>query len=196
MKKLVLSLLIICLCVPFAACQSNDQQSTPTKKPSSVATQPSTPTKPTPTQPAPTISTTPAPTQPAPTTPATPEPTQPAQPTKIELTTENISDYLIFTCKTGTVIKESKPLGNELGKCTISLTTSPKKRGDFDELTLTVVFKTKSEDWSNQQRTIQIPFDGKSENSYNISSRMLDFISSYPGYTCSIESVTGYFIPA
>ena len=127
------------------------------------------------------------------TTPSTAEPTDP-QPKKTALTILNADDYLIFTSKAEDIKITDEPLGNERGTGSVTLSVNPKKRGDFDGVSVSLILKCASDSWGNKKMTIDIPFDGRTEVNTKIYSYITDYVDSSPSFTVEIESITGYFV--
>lgn len=119
---------------------------------------------------------------------------------EIVLTVDNIYDYLTISLDITDV--EKKYLGaensNADGKLTIK--TSPRKRGDFNDVTLQITLNTSSSGWvadskwESREKTLIIPFDGKFEEIFTIRSNVIeDFITTSPRFEITINSVSGTF---
>ena len=136
--------------------------------------------------------TTPAPSAPttAPTEPTTPPITEPQI---IELTVDNVKDYLLFSLKAEDVKVESIGYnGLDKGNGTLVVKSSAKKDVIFNDVKLTVSFVTSSSGWGTlQDREIEIPFDGDTENNFSIYSKIEDYVSKSPRYKIEVTAVTG-----
>lgn len=122
-------------------------------------------------------------------------------PTEIVLTTENIYEFLTISLDVTDV--EKKYLGADCsvaeGKLTVK--TAPRKRGDFDNVTIQVTLNTTSGGWEadgkweTREKSLIIPFDGKFEDVFKIRSNVTeDFITTSPRFEIIINSVSGTFI--
>lgn len=121
------------------------------------------------------------------------------EPTEIVLTVENIAEYLTINRDVHDIVDTSNSAGEQReGK--ITMTTSPKKRGDFNNVVLQVKMVTSSAGWKNlcdwDPVELVIPFDGKCEQTFKIWG--WEFHSSYmsnsPSITLEIVSVSGTFV--
>lgn len=119
------------------------------------------------------------------------------EPTEIVLTVENIAEYLtissdVHDCST----KNVGGVWQGDGKLTIK--TSPKKRGDFNNVVITVAEDRAGKGWEDYaaERTLEIPFDGKFEQTFEIWGYVFDgsFISDSPYIGLEIVSVSGTFV--
>ena len=125
-------------------------------------------------------------------------PVQPATtqttPTEVPLSTENITEYLIFTTKTEDVKVESVGYKNlEKGEGKLIVKTSPKKNVEFSDVTLTVSLVTSpSYGWGTlNNRQIEIPFNGTTENTFSIFSKIEEYVSDSPTFKVEVTAVTG-----
>ena len=120
--------------------------------------------------------------------------------TEVALTSENIYEYLTISSDITDV--EKKYLGadcsNADGKITIK--TSPRKRGDFNNVTIQITLSTTSagwiadSKWDSREKSLIIPFDGKYEEIFTIRSNVTeDFITTTPRFEIIINSVSGTF---
>ena len=66
---------------------------------------------------------------------------------KIELTPENIYDYLTISLNVSDVEKEYLGVENSVAEGKITIKTSPRKRGDFNDVIITGTLKTSSAGW-------------------------------------------------
>lgn len=119
------------------------------------------------------------------------------KPTETVLTVKNIAEYLtissnVHDCETENV----GGVWHGDGKLTIK--TSPKKRGDFSNVVIKVAEDRTGKGWEDYatERTLEIPFDGKFEETFNISGYVFrgNFISDSPVVKLTIVSVSGKFI--
>ena len=114
---------------------------------------------------------------------------------KVQLTKENLSDYLILSHKTEGFTEVDPVLNGEQYAGNLNLKTSPKKQGNFEDVTLTLKFTTGATGWKTQNMTVDVPLDGKADVTKTITSQRLQSVYKVPTFTIYIDSVTGYFIP-
>lgn len=119
------------------------------------------------------------------------------QPTEIALTTANIEEYLTITYDVHDVTKKNTGgVWSADGKLTIK--TSPKKRGDFNNVVITVIDHRTSTGWEDYggERILEIPFDGKFEQTINVWGYVFrgNNITTTPVFKLEVVSVSGTFI--
>lgn len=158
MKKFLIALLVICICMSLAACVAHSQQHTNSNSPSNP-----------------------------------PSTTQP-KPQRIQLTAANASEFFIITSKSHDVEIKDDALGMERGSGSLTISLSPKKRADFDGVTLTLRLIPSHGSWFETECTLEVPFDGRAEKTMGIYSSITDWVASSPSYTVEVESATGYAI--
>lgn len=119
------------------------------------------------------------------------------QPTETILTVDNIEDYLSFTCNVSDVQTE-KEYGLSQGDGKLTIKTFPKKRGEFVDVVILVMEKRTGAGWEKYpaQRTLEIPFDGKFEKTFDISTTVFDggYLSETPSVTLEMKIVSGKFV--
>jgi len=115
---------------------------------------------------------------------------------EIILTTDNIGEYLTISCSIEDVTVEDLWNQNYSGKGNMTIKTSPRQRGDFEGVTITVAIKpvSSSSGWLEATRELIIPFDGKFEETFSKNSGVADYVSSSPSFKIVVTSVTGKFI--
>lgn len=119
------------------------------------------------------------------------------EPTEIALTVDNIGDYLTISSDVHDCTKKNVGgVWSAEGKLTVK--SSPKKRGDFNGVVIKVAENRTGKGWEDYatERTLEIPFDGKFEQTFDIWGYVFDdsFISSSPVITLEIISVSGTFV--
>lgn len=123
-------------------------------------------------------------------------PSVPEQPKEIALTTSNVNDYIIFSVKCDdVVVKSAGYLDYDMANGKATVKTSAKKNVEFSDVRLTLTLTSSSAAWAETQDiTIELPFNGISENTYRIASRIESYVSSSPSYTVNVTAVTGTVI--
>lgn len=115
---------------------------------------------------------------------------------KIDLTTENISDYLSFTCHVSDVETDTFYFVTS-GSGTATLKTSPLRAGTFENVVLKVTLEPNesTRGWDSFEREITLPFDGKFDDTFSIESSTKDFLlSSDPEFIVVVNSVSGQLV--
>lgn len=130
----------------------------------------------------------------APTTEPTTAPTTEPQPQKRELTLEEVNDYFVFTTSTSDV-EVTSGSGGKRGKGKLTVTVNCKKHAEFEGVVLTVTMTTTSSGWTdNPNYELQVAYDGKCEQEYNIYSLVTSYVSSSPKYKIEVTAVSGYVV--
>ena len=121
------------------------------------------------------------------------------EPKEVELTVDNIHEYLIISTEFSDLIEYDSEYKQDDGK--LKVKTSPKKRGDFNDVTLEVSFTSSSTGWASEgkvrldrDKTLTIPFDGKFEETFRVSSDFARVKSSNPKFEITINNVSGTFL--
>ena len=115
---------------------------------------------------------------------------------KIDLTTENIRDYLSFSCHISNVETDTFWLVTS-GNGTATLKTSPLRAGTFENVVLTVTLEPSesTRGWDSFEREITLPFDGKFDDTFSIESSTNDgLLSSSPEFIVVVNSVSGQLV--
>lgn len=114
---------------------------------------------------------------------------------QIELTTENIYDYLYFVAASENVIitdKSSMTVHNESGDGSVRVTATKLQNVTFHNVELVISLETSSTGWGTMyNREIIIPFDGAISTLYSIHA-FANKVSPTPTYRVVVQSVTGY----
>ena len=118
-------------------------------------------------------------------------------PKEVELTVDNINDYLLFTISKGDL--EEKYMADchsVSGYPTVK--TSAMKNVEFDNVTVTFEIRSDSSGWKEHAReySIALPFNGIYEDSFWVweISEPREFISTKPTFYAVVTEVTGKVI--
>lgn len=130
-------------------------------------------------------------------TPVTPPTTTASaeEPTKRELTLNDVDNYFMFTTEVEDIKVTDEPLGNERGKGKLVVSVACKKKAEFENIILTLRLVTTSSGWGTlENREVQLSYDGNGEQVFNISSYIDSYVSERPTYKVEITDVSGYVI--
>ena len=113
---------------------------------------------------------------------------------KVILTAKNIKDYLQFTLKHDYYPKKTTG-GYQFCEVDITLTSRPKVDVEFSNLEITYQFVTSSKNWSiYNPEKIEIPFDGEYSGVFNINSLYADYVYASPVFEFVILDVSGEIV--
>lgn len=111
---------------------------------------------------------------------------------KVMLTIDNINDYFTVNIKVyDVVIKDNFILGNDIGNAKIDIIVSSKKNIKYDNVVLTVVLKSRYEEWLGAEREVEVSYDGTALKTTSTSSRTVRFVPDNPSFDVMIVNVTG-----
>lgn len=115
---------------------------------------------------------------------------------EIELTTTNINDYIIFSTRCSDIEIESAGYKDyDMGEGKITVSTSAKKNVEFSDVIITVLLTPSSSSaWNPKSIQLEIPYNGISENTQAIYSKIASYVSLSPTYSVSVTNVTGTVI--
>ncbi len=114
---------------------------------------------------------------------------------EINLTTDNIDQYLSLSCSITDVVKNHLYDRDYSANGQMTIKSLPLQNGDFENVILTVgIVPTFNSGWAEGSREIRLPFDGKFEETFRKNSGVATHISTSPTFEIVVKSVSGKFI--